>query len=179
VLANRLGYAPQGLHRFLTRLQERNKGATEKRGLFASHPEMNERLERLTRQITSQKLAGMATVADRYRKTIPFKPVPQSGIATVAAGSAGLTGGSTADAKPPAKAEEKKEEPQRKRGFGGIGRVLPGGGGERRSEQTTASAATRGVDPERDARGGANPAAVPVRVTVADVAAFKKAGGLT
>lgn len=180
VLANRLGYAPQGLHRFLTRLQERNKGASEKRGLFASHPEMTERLERLTRQITSQKLAGTATVADRYRKTITFKPVPQSGIATVAAGAAGLTGGgSTADAKPAEKPEEKKEEPQKKRGFGGIGRVLPGGGGERRSEQTTASAATRGVDPERDARGGSNPQPVVVRISAADVAAFKKEGGLT
>jgi predicted Zn-dependent protease len=180
VLANRLGYAPQGLHRFLTRLQERNKGATEKRGLFASHPEMTERLDRLTRQITSQKLAAIATVADRYRKAITFKPVPQSGIATVAAGAAGLTGGgSTAEAKPAEKPEEKKEEPQRKRGFGGIGRVLPGGGGERRSEQTTASAATRGVDPERDARGGSNPKPVPVRVSAADVAAFKKEGGLS
>ena len=180
VLANRVGYAPQGLHRFLTRLQERNKGATEKRGLFASHPEMTERLQRLTRQITSQKLAGTATVADRYRKTITFKPVPQAGIATVAAGSAGLTGGgSTAEAKPPEKPEAKKEEPQRKRGFGGIGSVLPSGGGERRSEQTTASAATRGVDPERDARGGSNPRPVAVRVSAADVAAFKKEGGLS
>ena len=180
VLANRVGYAPQGLHRFLTRLQERNQGATEKRGLFASHPETTERLQRLTRQITSQKLAGTATVADRYRKTITFKPVPQSGIATVAAGSAGLTGGGgTAEAKPPAKAEEKKEEPERKRGFGGVGRVLPGGGGERRSEQTTASAATRGVDPERDARGGSNPRPVAVRVSADDVAAFKKEGGLS
>jgi predicted Zn-dependent protease len=180
VLANRIGYAPQGLHRFLARLQERNKGATEKRGLFASHPETTERLERLTRQIASQKLAGAATVVDRYRKSITFKPVPQAGIATVAAGSAGLAGGGgTADAKPPEKAEEKKDEPQRKRGIGGLGRVLPGGGGERRSEQTTASAATRGVDPERDARGGPNPRPVAVRVTAADVAAFKKEGGLS
>ena len=38
--ANKIGYAPQGLSRFLLRLQERNKASKEKRGLFASHPEM-------------------------------------------------------------------------------------------------------------------------------------------
>jgi Zn-dependent protease with chaperone function len=179
VLANRIGYAPQGLHRFLTRLQERNQGATEKRGLFASHPETTERLNRLTKQIGEQKLAATATLGDRYRKNITYKPVPQSGIATVAAGTAGLAGGGSADAKPAEpKPEEKKEEPQKKRGFGGLGRVLPGGGGEKKSEQTTASAAARGVDPERDARGGPNPKPVQVRVSAADVAAFKKEGGL-
>jgi beta-barrel assembly-enhancing protease len=41
VIANTVGYAPQGLQRFLTRLQERNKDAKEKRGLFASHPSRN------------------------------------------------------------------------------------------------------------------------------------------
>ena len=39
-LAKRLGYAPPGLSGFLTRLKERNKDSKEKRGLFASHPEM-------------------------------------------------------------------------------------------------------------------------------------------
>jgi predicted Zn-dependent protease len=180
-LANKIGYAPQGLHRFLARLQERNKGATEKRGLFASHPETTERLNRLTKQVSSQKLTATATLADRYTKNISYKPVPQASIATVAEGSAGLAGsGGTATAKPAeAKPEEKKEEPQKKRGFGGLGRVLPGGGGEKQSTQTTASAATRGVDPERDARGGSNPKPVQVRVSAADVAAFKKEGGLS
>ena len=55
---------------------------------------------------------------------------------------------------------------------------MPAGGGEKKSAQTTASAAARGVDPERDAKGGSNPKPVPVRVTAADVAAFKKEGGL-
>ena len=180
VLANKVGYAPQGLHRFLTRLQERNKSATEKRGLFASHPETTERLTRLTRQIGQQKLASSATLADRYRRNIIYKPVPQSSIATVEAGTSGLAGGGgTAEAKPAAKPEEKKEEPQKKRGFGSLGRVLPGGGGEKSSSQTTASAAARGVDPERDARGGSNPKPVPVVVSAVDVTAFKKEGGLT
>ena len=181
VLANKVGYAPQGLHRFLTRLQERNKGASEKRGLFASHPETTERLNRLTKQISEQKLTASATVADRYRKNVSYKPVPQSGIAQVAAGTSGLAGSSSGSstAKPAeAKPEEKKEDPPKKSGFGGLGRVLPGGGGEKKSSQTTASAAARGVDPEGNAQGGSNPKPVQVRVSAADVAAFKKEGGL-
>lgn len=182
VLANKVGYAPQGLHRFLTRLQERNQGATEKRGLFASHPETTERLNRLTKQIGDQKLTASATLTERYRKNVSYKPVPQSGIAQIAAGTSGLAGsGSASTAKPAeAKPEEKKEEPppQKKSGFGGLGRVMPGGGGEKKSGQTTASAAARGVDPERNAQGGSNPKPVQVRVMAADVAAFKKEGGL-
>ncbi len=179
-LANGIGYAPQGLSGFLTRLQERNKDSKEKRGLFASHPEMKERLERLAKQITSQKLAAKATLADRYRKNISYTPVAMTSIAVVEDGAAGLAGGGKAAEKPAEKPEEKKaEEPPKKRGFGGLSRVLPGGGGEKKSAQVSASAAARGVDPERDARGGSNPKPVPVKITAADIAAFKKEGGLT
>jgi predicted Zn-dependent protease len=182
VLANRVGYAPQGLAAFLTRLQERNKDVTEKRGLFASHPAMKERLDRLAKQITSQKLAGKATVADRYRKNISYQPVPAAAIAVVEAGSAGLAGSAAKpEEKPAAKPEEKKDEPAaQRRGFGALGRVLPGGGGgEKKSAQVSAAQSARGVDPERDAKGGANPKPVAVTITAADIAAFKKEGGLT
>ena len=36
---------------------------------------MKERLERLTKQIHGQKLTATATLADRYRKNISYKPV--------------------------------------------------------------------------------------------------------
>ena len=55
-LANKTGYAPNGLVTFLTTLKDRNKESKEKRGLFASHPEMQDRLDRITKQIASQKL---------------------------------------------------------------------------------------------------------------------------
>lgn len=182
IAANRVGYAPQGLHRFLTRLQERNKESKEKRGLFASHPEMKERLDRLTRLIASQKLNATATVADRYAKNVSYKPVPLMSIATIEAGSAGLAGAADGGEKPAEGAEKKqaqqKEEPKKRGGFG-LGRLMPTGGGEQRSTQAAASGGTRGVDPEKDARGGANPKPVAVKVTAADVAAFKKDGGLS
>ena len=91
-LANKTGYAPNGLVAFLTTLKDRNKESKEKRGLFASHPEMQERLDRITKQIASQKLMATATVQPRYAKNITFKPVPVTAIATVEAGSAGLAG---------------------------------------------------------------------------------------
>jgi len=169
-LANRVGYAPSGLGEFLTRLKDRNKDATEKRGLFASHPEMQSRLDNLKKEIAAKKLASTATLADRYKKFITYTPTPVTEIATVAAGSAGLTG----DTK---KAEPKKEEPKKKGGFG-LSRMLPGGGGEKQQAQVTGSGSARGVDPEKDAKGGSNPNPVRVTIAAADLAAFKKEGGL-
>ena len=178
VVANTIGYAPQGLERFLARLQERNKDATEKRGLFASHPEMKERLARLAAQIQTAKLASTATVAERYQKNISYRPVAQTDIAMVEEGAAGLTGDTE---KPPAKteekAEEKKEDPPKKRGFG-LARLLPTGGSERKTAQANASGGTRGVDPERNAKGGSNPNPVVVTIVAADLTAFKQEGGL-
>ncbi len=174
-LANKTGYAPGGLVSFLTTLKERNKASTEKRGLFASHPEMQERLDRITRQIAAQKLTATATVQPRYAKNISYKPVAVTAIATVDPGAAGLAGG---DAKAGEKKEaEKKEEEPKKRGFG-LNRMLPTGGGEKKSAQVTASGGARGVDPEKDSKGGSNPKIVPVKLVAADLAAFKKEGGL-
>ena len=72
---------------------------------------------------------------------------------------------------------EKKEEPK-KRGFG-IGSLMPSGGGEQKNAQVAASGGTRGVDPEKDAKGGPNPKPVPVKISAADMTAFKKEGGLS
>jgi len=175
VLANKTGYAPSGLNAFLTTLQERNKESKEKRGLFASHPETQDRLSRSTKQISAQKLMASATLQPRYASFIAYKPVPITAIAMVEAGSAGLAGG---DAKAEEKkAEEKKAEPK-KRGFG-LSRMLPTSGGEKKQAQVTASGGARGVDPEKDSRGGSNPAVVAVKIAAADVAAFKKEGGLS
>ena len=119
----------------------------------------------------------------RYRKTITYTPIPAASIAVVEPGSAGLAGESSAKAeeKPAAKPEEKKEEPPpQKKGFASLGRVLSGGGGgEKKSAQVSAAQSARGVDPERDAKGGPNPKPVVVTLSAADVAAFKKEGGLT
>jgi len=171
-IANKTGYAPNGLVSFLTTLKERNKSSTEKRGLFASHPEMQERLDRITKQIAAQKLTATATLQPRYAKNISYTPVDVKAIAIVE-GAAGLTGG--AEEKKPE--EKKAEEP--KKGRFGLSKMLPASGGEKKQAQVTASGGARGFDPEKDAKGGSNPAIVAVKIAAADLAAFRKEGGLS
>jgi predicted Zn-dependent protease len=176
-LANKAGYAAGGLGSFLQTLTERNKSSSEKQGLFASHPEMEERLKKLEDTIKSKKLEAPVTLEARLERHITFEPVPVSAIATVESGSAGLTGGSKpADEK--GENEEPKEPPKKKKGFGLSALRVPSLGGEKKSAEVTGSGASRGVDKERDAKGGANPAPVVVSISAADLAAFKTEGGL-
>ncbi len=177
-LINKAGYAPQGLGTFLATLADRNKSATEKRGLFNSHPEMQARQDKLSSTIAKGKLTGTQLVADRYKATIKYKPVPQAQIATVAAGTKGLAGGSSSkDSKAATKADPPAEAPKKK-GFG-LGKLVAGGGSETKSAQVVGSGGARGLDPEKDAKGGSNPAVVAVKITPADLQAFKTAGSLT
>jgi hypothetical protein len=113
--------------------------------------------------------------------------VPQSQIATVAAGASGLASGSASSAKKTDDADKDKdakkdaataEDKPKKKGFG-LGSLASGlGGGEKKSGQTVASGGARGLDPEVDAKGGPNPGLVSVSLTRADVEAFRKDGRL-
>jgi beta-barrel assembly-enhancing protease len=173
-LANQIGYAPTGLGVFLQRLTERNKSASEKQGLFASHPEMKERLDLLAKSAASLKPQGIATLEDRYRKYITYTARPQAEIAGVEAGAAGLAGGGKSDK---TKDEEKKEEQPKKKGFG-LGSLMKPTGSESKSAEVTGSGASRGVDTERNAKGGSNPKLVVVNIQMSDINAFKQEGGL-
>jgi Zn-dependent protease with chaperone function len=176
-LANAVGYDPSRLGVFLNTLTERNKASTEKQGLFASHPQMKERLEKLEKTIKDGKLAATATVEARFAKFVTYKPVSIAEIATVEAGSAGLAGGSKTSETAKKDEGEQAEKPK-KRGFG-LGRlVAPSSGGEKASTETTGSSAARGVDTERRAKGGSNKTLVTVTLTAADITAFKKEGNL-
>ena len=44
---------------------------------------MQERIDRVTKQIASKKLTATATLQPRYSKNITFKAVPVTAIATV------------------------------------------------------------------------------------------------
>jgi hypothetical protein len=68
----------------------------------------------------------------------------------------------------PPKTEEKK--PGGKFGLSGLNPL----GREKSNDQTVASAGSRGVNPDRDAKGGPNSSPVPVKLTPAEVAAFRK-----
>jgi predicted Zn-dependent protease len=155
-LANAAGYAPNGLSAFLNRLSERNKDLKDRSGLFASHPETKARLDGLGKVIASAKLTAAATVAARFRQAINYKPVPVTQIATAADGSAAA----------PA-------EPKPTGGKFGLSGMNPLGK-EKTGSQTVASAGSRGVNPDRDAKGGPNKAIVAVTVSAGEVAEFKK-----
>ena len=174
VLSNQVGYAPSGLSAALTKLSERNKDAKEPNGMFASHPLLKDRISKIDSLIKSRKLAATATVQARYAKTITWDAREVGRIATVAEGSRGLAGGEEKKTDAKTADAEKKEEPQKKSGFGSALGRLSGGGSQSQQSQTVASAGARGVNPDRDAVGGPNKTRVPVKIGPNDIAEFKK-----
>jgi predicted Zn-dependent protease len=156
-LANGVGYAPTGLGAFLNRLAERNKDLKDRSGLFASHPETKARLDGLSKVISGGKLAATATVAARYSQSVAFKPTPVTAVAQ--------TNGA------PAKSSESSaSQGSGKMGLSGLSAL----GREKSSNQTVSSAGSRGVNPDRDAKGGPVKTLVAVSVTPAEVAEFRK-----
>ena len=166
-LAEQAGYAPGALGDFLTRLDDRNKDQPARNGLFASHPETKERIDKV-RQLAGGKPG--AIVEARYKQNITYQATAVTSIATVVEGSSGLTGSTTSDGK---KGEDKKDEPPKKKGFG-LGNITPSVGQQNQSAQVSASGGARGIGPDRAAKGGSNPKIVRVAVSDADLAAFKK-----
>jgi hypothetical protein len=145
---------------------------------------MQERLDKLAAQEKKER-ASTVTLEARYKQFISYRPVPQSQIATVAAGSSGLaSGGGSAKQADDTKADDKtakpdaQEEKPKKKGFG-LGKLAGSlGGGEKKSGQTVASGGARGLDPEVDAKGGPNPGVVSVSLSRGDIEAFRKEGQL-
>ena len=174
-LANKAGYSPHGLAAVLTRLEERNKNQDQPNGLFASHPLIKDRITNIAEAISAGKLAASATVGPRYTTHITFTSKSLAEVPVIN-GSRGLTGGEAKDAKStkdtPPQAEQ-KPEPKKKGGL--LGKVGLTSGSQSQNTQTVASAGARGLgQPDRDAKGGGNPARVAVTINPADVIEFKK-----
>jgi predicted Zn-dependent protease len=152
-LANKAGWAPTGLAAFLSRLADRNKDVKERSGVFASHPETKARLSELSKTIASAKLTASALVAARYTQAITYKPVPVTAVPQGASPSAAST------SKPSGG------------GRFGVGNLTALG---REKDSSVSSAGSRGVNPDRDAKGGPNKTLVAVSVSAAELAAFRK-----
>jgi len=167
-LAQKLGYAPNGLAEFLKRLDDRNKDTPAQNGLFASHPDTKARIEKV------QSTAKGATVEARYKENIKYEPTEVTKIATVVDGASGLTGSSKEEPKKDdAKKDDAKKEEPKKKGFG-LNSLTKTASSDKQTAQVSASGGARGVGPDRDAKGGSNPAVVKVAVTAAEVDTFKK-----
>src|SRR5258708_3256765 len=171
-VANKIGYAPGGMVEVLKKIDARNGGREDRNGLFASHPATKDRIEKLTKEIADEKLTEKATVESRYQQTVTFDAKPTSELTMDVSGAAGLASGDKKkdDDK---KADEKKDEPKQK----GFGLTSLTGGKQTQAQQQTASAGARGGVPDRDAVGGSNKNPVGVKVTAAELVAFKKGIG--
>jgi beta-barrel assembly-enhancing protease len=166
-ITQKLGYASSTLADFLTRLAERNKDMPQRNGLFASHPETTERIEKV-RQLAGSKTG--AIVQARYASNIKYQAADVTTIAVIPEGSSGLApSGSAAGSD---KKDDSEAKAQPKRGFG-LGALKKSATPEQQSAQVSASGGSRGVGPDRAAKGGDNPAIVKVSVSAAEEAAFK------
>ncbi len=164
-LANKVGYAPSGLVDVLKNLDARNAGREDRNGLFASHPATKDRIAKLEQQIATQKLSATAKGEARYTQNIHFEAKPIGEIAMAVDGSAGLAGGDKDK-------DAKKEEPKKKGGL--LGKFNTSSSEQKQSSQTVASAGARGGFPDRDAKGGAVKTPLGIKVTVAELEAFRK-----
>ena len=162
--ASKAGYKPV-LAEFLSRLDDRNKDQPARNGLFASHPETRERIEKL-RQL-SASAAATAMGEARYKANIQYEPTPITAIAAVPEGSSGLTDGGKGDG-----TDAKKEEaPKRRFGLSGLNQTVAP---EKQSAQVSASGGARGVGPDRAAQGGSNPNPVTIAVSAAEIEEFRR-----
>lgn len=185
-LANKVGYAPNGLLDVLKAIDARNSGRDARNGWFASHPATQERISALAKQIASEHLNATATVAARYKQHVTFEAVPASQIATSVSGAAGLAGDDSSSASKKGDGKDAGSgsgsstssasgtTPPKKKGLlSSLSSVSSTKQNE--SSQTVASAGARGIGtPDRDAKGGPNKSPVPVTITAAELAAFKK-----
>jgi predicted Zn-dependent protease len=176
-LANKAGYNPAALGSFLGKLMARNKGLSgaKPNGLFATHPQTQARIDKQSKQIKAEKLAGAAAGQARYAASVNYDAKPPAAIALTKSEAKGVAGADPgakkAGTKPPAK-EEKKGGGM----FGGLGSALSGGK-QKESTQASASAGGRALDPNRPDRyaaGGGNPNKIAVTVTAAEIEAFRK-----
>jgi predicted Zn-dependent protease len=168
LLAGKTGYDPGGLRKFLGALNDRNNDSQAKQGLFASHPEMNERIQKLDAAAAAkQKSDASAVLADRFALHVKYQPVTLSQIPVVEDNDG--------------KKDDKKKDDEKKPGKLSLSQLknATGGGSEtKQSASVTGSGGSRGVDRELTAKGGSNPAPVAVTITDTELAEFIRQGNL-
>jgi predicted Zn-dependent protease len=171
------GYAPEGLGEFLSALKARNTGSDSKQGLFASHPETDERLQKLDALIKSRNLSGGEVLQARYAANVKYQPMDQVKIAAIAEGTSGVAAGG--DKKDDQKKEGEDDGKKKSRfSLSRLSNPTATSGDSKQSAAVTGSGGSRGVDREREAKGGPNPALVAVTLTDKELDNFKKEGKL-
>ncbi len=188
------GYTPQGLPGFLQTLKAQNESNSAKAGLFASHPETQERIDKLQAQIKTEKLAEQANavLAERLHQFIKYQLEKPSQAEASVEGAKGLTGSGSQSSntsnpktqnQKQTQQQDQKPEEKKKGGFGLARLKNPFGGGEKKeSGEVTGAGAGRGVgkeDPKAaDSGKPKNTAVMQVTVSPADVQKFRADGKL-
>lgn len=171
-LASQSRYSAAGLPTFLETLRARYAERQKRAGLFASHPESTERLQRLQKLIENRKLEreDSVSLAERFQQNIKYEIVAFAGTGEAVEGAKGVAQGGAAES----------EDKGKTKGGSPLGKLKnPFGSGKKEQRaEVTGSAAARGVETELGVEEPGNPALVAVQITVADVEAFKQQGGL-
>lgn len=174
-------YRPSGLIDFLESLRGRYSGRSEKAGLFASHPETEERIEKLVREVEKEDLGRAARVSleERFGENISYEVAEFFGTGAVVEGARGMAQGEKKDGQTESENNEEDGKKEEKKG-GFLSRLKnPFGSGEKEERaEVTGSAGARGVDTELGEEAPGNPEVVRVAVSEEDVRQFKEAGGL-
>jgi len=170
------GYEPHGLPKFLTSLSSRYEKRENRAGLFASHPETEERIKKLNDRISKKKLTKKGTIelASRFSKNLEYEIKDFVGTGEAVEGAKGMAEGG--------KKEDEDEKKEKKKSGGFMSKLSNpfGGGGEKEERaEVTGSAAARGVETELGTEEPGNPALVAVKVTAEDVKKFKQEGKLS
>ena len=180
-LAADCGYAPSGLPDFLESLSARYESRENRAGLFASHPETTERIEKLRKQIENEKLGGKGTaeLPDRFTAHIKYKLSAFTGTGQAVEGAMGMAQGES-KGKDDEKESDKKGDKKDDGGGGALAKLKnPFGSGKKQERaEVTGSAAARGVETEVGVEEPGNPAPVVVKVTAEELKTFKAEGGL-
>lgn len=170
-MATKAGYAPGGMAEVLKLIAERNAGRQDRNGFFSSHPDTRDRINKIEKLVKDEKLTAVALVPSRYAQFIKFEAKPITEIAMNVDGAAGLAGGDKKKEDEKKADATKKDEPKKGRSFGLSGITASK---QNQSGQQVASAGARGGVPDRDAVGGPNKNKLGVKVTAAEIEAFKK-----
>ena len=173
-LAAELGYDPDGLVRFLELLKLLYRDESERAGLFASHPETQDRLKEAQKQISKKKWKEKSslTLSERFNQFIQYELAPELIEEFSSEGARGMASG------------EKKEEEEGEKKTSRFSLAALKNPLETREEKPTAEVSgaggARGVDPRNPeaASGPKNPNPVEVTVTQDDLKKFKEEGQL-
>jgi beta-barrel assembly-enhancing protease len=168
-ISARSNYDAEGLVRFLQVLKARNSDRSAKAGLFASHPETEERIDKLHAQIQTEKLAGSARMPERLTQFVKYEVKTPTAEEQAVEGARGVAGA------------QKKEDEKKKSRFSLAKLKSPVGKGDKSdSAEVTGAGAGRGVGEEEaeDPAKPKNPALVQVVLTQEELQKFISEGNL-